>query len=100
MTELNQRARADLLIDGTLTQEREVELRDGTHAGIGDTVITRRNDRMIAASNGSDWVRNGDIWTITDVQGDGSVAIRRSGRSYGGAIVLPAAYVAEHVDLG
>ena len=100
VTELNQRARADLLIDGTLTQDREVELRDGTHAGIGDTVITRHNDRKIAASNGNDWVHNGDIWTITDVRGDGSLTIRRPGRSYGGAIVLPAAYVAEHVDLG
>ncbi len=100
VTELNQRARADLLIDGTLTQDREVELHDGTHAGIGDTVITRRNDRKITASNGNDWVRNGDIWTITDVRDDGSLTIRRPGRSYGGAIVLPAAYVAEHVDLG
>ena len=100
VTALNERARADLLIDGTLTQDREVELRDGTHAGIGDTVITRRNDRKIAASNGNDWVRNGDIWTITDVRGDGSLTIRRPGRSYGGAIVLPAAYIAEHVDLG
>ena len=100
MTELNQRARADLLIDGTLTQDREVQLRDGTQAGVGDTVITRRNDRKFTASNGNDWVRNGDIWTITDVRDDGSLTIRRPGRSYGGAIVLPAAYVAEHVDLG
>ncbi len=100
VTALNERARADLLIDGSLAQDREVELRDGSHAGIGDTVITRRNDRKITASNGNDWVRNGDIWTITDVRGDGSLTIRRPGRSYGGAIVLPAAYVAEHVDLG
>jgi len=100
VTALNERARADLLIAETLTQDREVKLRDGSHAGVGDTVITRRNDRKIAASNGSDWVRNGDIWTITDVRGDGSITIRRPGRSYGGAIVLPAAYVAEHVDLG
>jgi hypothetical protein len=100
VTALNERARADLLIDGTLTQDREVELRDGTYAGIGDTVITRHNDRKITASNGNDWVHNGDIWTITDVRGDGSLTIRRPCRSYGGAIVLPAAYVAEHVDLG
>lgn len=99
VTELNQRARADLLIDGTLTQDREVQLRDGTQAGVGDTVITRRNDRKFTASNGNDWVRNGDIWTITDVRDDGSLTIRRPGRFYGGAIVLPAAYVAEHVDL-
>lgn len=100
VTALNERARADLLIDGTLAQDQEVELRDGTRAGIGDTVITRHNKRQLAASSGNDWVRNGDIWTITDVRGDGSITIRRPGRSYGGAIVLPAAYVAEHVDLG
>ena len=100
VTALNERAHADLLIDETLTQDQEVELHDGTHAGIGDTVITRHNDRKITAGNGNDWVRNGDIWTITDVRGDGSLTIRRPGRSYGGAIVLPSAYVAEHVDLG
>ncbi len=100
VTALNERARADLLIDETLTQDREVKLRDGAHAGIGDTVIIRRNDRKITASNGNVWVRNGDIWTVTDVRDDGSFTIRRPGRSYGGAIVLPAAYVAEHVDLG
>ncbi|MDO5678270.1 MAG: MobF family relaxase [Propionibacteriaceae bacterium] len=100
VTALNQRARADLLIDETLAQDREVQLHDGSHAGLGDTVITRRNDRRLTASNGNDWVRNGDIWTITDVRDDGSITIRRPGRDYGGAIVLPAAYVAEHVDLG
>lgn len=99
-TALNQRARADLLVDDSLVQDREVELRDGTRAGVGDTIITRRNDRAIAASNGHDWVRNGDLWTITDVRDDGSITIRRPDRSFGGAIVLPTAYVAEHVDLG
>ena len=99
-TALNQRARADLLVDDSLVQDREVELRDGTHAGVGDTIITRRNDRAIAASNGHDWVRNGDLWTITDIRSDGSITIRRPERSFGGAIVLPTAYVAEHVDLG
>lgn len=49
VTALNERARADLLIDQALTQDRKVELRDGSHAGIGDIVITRRNDRKIAA---------------------------------------------------
>ena len=100
VTALNERARADLLTDESLVQDREVELRDGSHAGIGDTIITRCNDRKIAASTGNDWVRNGGIWTVTDVRGDGSLTIRRPGRSYGSAIVLPAAYVAEHVDLG
>ena len=95
---LNQRARADLILDGSLKPGREVELDDGTTAGVGDTVVTRRNDRRLRA--GKDWVRNGDTWTITGVRDDGSITIRRTGRRFGGSIVLPAAYVTDHVDLG
>lgn len=98
VTTLNQRARADLVLDGTLTPGQEVELTDGTTAGVGDTIITRRNDRRLR--NGKGWVRNGDTWTIKDVRDDGSVAIRKTGRRFGGSIVLPASYVANHVDLG
>src|SRR5699024_7731639 len=98
VTELNQRARADLILDGTLTPGREVDLHDGTTAGVGDTIITRRNDRRLR--NGHDWVRNGERWTIARVRDDGSITIRRPGRRYGGSIVLPAAHVGEHVDLG
>lgn len=95
---LNQRARADLILDGTLTPGREIKLTDGTTAGVGDTIITRRNDRRLR--NGKNWVRNGDTWTIKDVRDDGSVTIRPTGRRFGGSIVLPASYVADHVDLG
>ncbi|AQP52396.1 MobF family relaxase [Janibacter sp. FSL W8-0316] len=95
---LNQRARADLILDGTLKPGREVELTDGTTAGVGDTIITRRNDRRLR--NGKTWVRNGDTWTVTGVRVDGSVTIRKTGRRFGGSIVLPAAYVTDHVDLG
>ena len=98
VTALNVRARADLILDGTLKPGREVELNDGTTAGVGDRIITRRNDRRLR--NGKDWVRNGDTWTIIDVRDDGSVTTRRTGRRFGGSIVLPASYVAEQVNLG
>ena len=98
VTALNTRARADLILDGTLTPGREVELNDGTTAGVGDTIITRRNDRRLRSSK--EWVRNGDTWSINAVRDDGSITIHRTGRKLGGAIVLPARYVAEHVDLG
>ncbi|MCH6470707.1 relaxase domain-containing protein [Sinomonas sp. 5-5] len=98
VTALNRRARADLILEGVLTPGREVELNDGTHAGVGDTVITRRNDRRLR--NGRDWVRNGERWTVTAVRGDGSVTVRKSGLRLRGSIVLPASYAAEHVDLG
>ncbi|QPE05961.1 relaxase domain-containing protein [Microbacterium schleiferi] len=95
---LNERARADLILDGTVDARREVELRDGTRAAVGDTVITRHNDRRLRAGRG--WVRNGNRWTVTEVRDDGSLTLRRAGRKRGGSVVLPADYAAEHVELG
>ena len=100
VTELNERARADLILDGTITPGREVALHDGTQASKGDRVITRENDRRLRSKNGRSWVRNGDRWTITAVAGDGSITVRPAGRRFGGSLVLPATYVAEQVELG
>ncbi|WP_372967102.1 MobF family relaxase [Microbacterium sp.] len=95
---LNQRARTDLILDGTVDARREVALLDGTRAAVGDSVITRHNDRRLRAGRG--WVRNGDRWTVTEVRDDGSLTLRRADRKWGASVVLPAAYVAEHLDLG
>jgi conjugative relaxase-like TrwC/TraI family protein len=95
---LNQRARTDLILDGTVNALREVELHDGTCAAVGDSVITRRNDRRLRAGRG--WVRNGDRWTVTEVRDDGSLTLRRADRTWGASVVLPADYAAEHLDLG
>ncbi|MEE8735844.1 MULTISPECIES: MobF family relaxase [Bifidobacterium] len=100
VTQLNQRARADLILDGTITPGREAELHDGTRLARGDRIITRRNDRRLRSKNGRAYVRNGDRWSVAHVGRDGSITIRPEGRRFGGAMVLPAAYVAEHVDLG
>ncbi|WP_300081988.1 MobF family relaxase [Propioniciclava sp.] len=98
VTALNVRARADLILDGTLKPGPEITLSDGSAAGVGDTIITRRNDRRLRNRHG--WVRNGQTWTITAVRDDGSVTIRPPGTRFGNSVVVPAAYVAEHVDLG
>jgi hypothetical protein len=45
-------------------------------------------------------VKNGDRWRVTDVSADGSVVAMRLGMRLGASVVLPADYVAEHVDLG
>ena len=95
---LNQRARTDLILDGTVDARREVALQDGTRAAVGDTVITRHNDRRLRAGRG--WVRNGDRWTVTEVRDDGSLTLRRADRTWGASVVLPADYAAEHLDLG
>lgn len=93
---LNNRARADLILDGTVDARREVELHDRTRAAAGDAVITRRNDRRLRAGRG--WVRNGDRWTITEVRDDGSLTPRRAGKKWCASVVLPAGYAAENLD--
>ena len=91
---LNQRARDDLVADGRIEADG-TPLRDGLVAGVGDRVVTRRNDRRLNTGRG--WVKNGDQWMVTAHHGDGSVDVRRVGGST--KITLPAAYVASHVEL-
>lgn len=97
--ELNKRARAERILDGDTRASTEVRLGDGGYASEGDIVITRRNDRRLKPLRGG-WVRNGDRWQVTHVSKDGSVEVRRLAGTGHGTVTLPAAYVAEHVDLG
>jgi conjugative relaxase-like TrwC/TraI family protein len=92
--ELNARARADRVAAGAAS-ERGVTLVGGGIAGVGDLVVTRLNDRRL--STGLRWVRNGDRWHVTATSDDGSMTVKRA--LGGGEVVLPAAYVAEHVEL-
>lgn len=95
VAELNARARADRL------QGRdpgmEAELADGLKASVGDTVCSRHNDRRLVLSS-HDWVRNGDRWTVEHVLPDGSLWVRH--QQLRRPVVLPAAYVTQHVELG
>ena len=96
---LNTRARADRIAGGDPAGSIEVNLADGTRASIGDLVITRSNDRRLHTMRGG-WVHNGDRWRVTNVNKDGSMTVSRGGADNAGSVTLPAAYVAEHVDLG
>ena len=100
VAQLNERARADLIETGQVEADG-VRLHDGTTAGVGDLVVTRLNDRRL--SIGRMWVKNGDRWKVARRYDDGSLAVRRLGRGdqpYGKALVLPAKYVREEVELG
>lgn len=92
---LNRAARNSRL-DG-ITPDKEVALRDGNHASVGDTILTRRNARRLGVS-GTDWVKNGDRWTITGVRDDGGLHVRHTSSHL--QVVLPAEYVAAQVELG
>lgn len=95
---LNERARNELILEGRVDALREAELHDGAATSVGDTVITRRNDRRLRA--GRRWVRNGDRWEVAAVRRNGSLEVRRQGEKWGGSVVLPASYVRRHVELG
>jgi conjugative relaxase-like TrwC/TraI family protein len=96
---LNTRARADRILRGVTAAAHGVALVGGTHASTGDQIITRRNDRTLRTPSGL-WVRNGDLWAVVAIQSDGSMVVHRRVGRRRASVVLPAAYVAEHVDLG
>jgi conjugative relaxase-like TrwC/TraI family protein len=104
---LNLRARDDRLATGQLIGP-EVALHDGTTCAAGDWIFSRQNDRRITLPDGGH-VRNGAAWRVSAVHSDGTVeATPRdpaetkacSPMPQGGAVRLPARYVAEHVELG
>jgi conjugative relaxase-like TrwC/TraI family protein len=94
VTELNARARADRVLEGTVSDEGLL-IADGQTAGVGDEVVTRQNNRLV--TTGRTWVKNGDRWMVTATNSDGSMALRRANGS--GEVSLPADYVAQHVEL-
>ena len=91
---LNQRARTHRL-HGT-APTAEVELADANLASEGDVIITRRNDRRLRL-NATDWVKNGDRWTITTITADG-VRVRHT--QTGRHITLPHDYISQWAELG
>jgi conjugative relaxase-like TrwC/TraI family protein len=94
VAELNRRARADRVASGAVTGFG-LAVAGRQTAGVGDEVVTRQNNRLLAT--GKRWVKNGDRWVVTATNDDGSMAVKRAGG--GGEVVVPAAYVSDHVEL-
>jgi conjugative relaxase-like TrwC/TraI family protein len=95
VAQLNQRARAHRLRNTSPC--REVQLADGNQAAVGDVIITRRNDRRLRLS-ATDWVKNGDRWTVLDVTETGALQVRHA--SSGRIVALPPGYVGTATQLG
>lgn len=95
---LNERAQADQVATGRVDPESAILLSDGLHAGRGDRILTRRNDRRLTDHTG-DFIRNGTLLTITDPPStDGSVTGTRL--DTGATITLTSRYLAESAELG
>ncbi|WP_344926844.1 MobF family relaxase [Saccharopolyspora gregorii] len=97
VVDLNAQARELRLARGDVDDDRSVRLHDGTTAGAGDWIVTRHNDRLKTLFRGTDFVKNGDTWTVQRVHDNGSLVLRH--RTTGGSVRLPAEYVREHVEL-
>jgi conjugative relaxase-like TrwC/TraI family protein len=95
VADLNRRARDHRL--GDVPAGQEVRLGDGNQASVGDMIITRTNDRRLRLS-ATDWVKNGDRWTITHINRSGGLTVRHN-RSHL-TVRLPADYVRESTGLG
>jgi len=98
VTALNLEARELRIARGDVkARGRAAQLHDGTSASRGDWVVTRHNDRYRTLFGGKDFVKNGDTWTVTSVGRNGSLKL--SNQASRGTVVVPAGYVAVHVEL-
>lgn len=95
--ELSSRAQTERRAAG-LVEHEGVRLHDGTIAGVGDRVVTRLNRRNLVLFGGRDYVKNGDLWEVTERFADGRLTVRHV--RHGGEVRLSAAYVARHLELG
>jgi hypothetical protein len=95
VAELNRRARAHRLDHSPVGSE--VSLADGNRASVGDVIITRSNDRRLRLG-ATDWVKNGDRWTITCIGQRGDLTVRHTRRHL--TARLPSDYVQESTGLG
>jgi conjugative relaxase-like TrwC/TraI family protein len=96
VTDLSAQARRDRVEAGQVEADG-VPLHDGNHAGKGDWIVTRDNNRLLKTRRGQDWVKNGDAWQVIKRHDDGSLTVRHL--EHRGRVHLPAEYVAAQVEL-
>ncbi len=94
---INHRVQRHRLATGDITNDARTVGIDRQPIHVGDHVATRRNERHLRTSSG-DMVRNRETWTVTQICDTGDVTARRHGSN--DAVILPADYVAEKVQLG
>ena len=99
VTKLNDLAQAHAIEHRQVaTDAGSVALHNSSRAHVGDTIVTRKNARRLVVNSGQDFVKNGDLWRVTDLHDDGRITAQHTG--HGGKVTLPAGYVQESVELG
>lgn len=96
---LNDLAQAHAMERGHVHPEHgSVRLHNEARAHVGDVVVTRQNARRLTVNSGQDFVKNGDLWRVTQVHDNGAMTVQHL--EHGGKVTLPAAYAAQSVELG
>lgn len=99
VTKLNDLAQAHAIEHGQVsTGAGAVALHNSSRAHVGDTIVTRQNARRLIVNSGQDFVKNGDLWRVTDLHDDGRITAQHI--QHGGKVTLPAHYVEQSVELG
>ena len=96
---LNDLAQAHAMERGHVHPEHgSVRLHNEARAHVGDVVVTRQNARRLTVNSGQDFVKNGDLWRVSQVHDNGAMTVQHL--EHGGKVTLPAAYAAQSVELG
>ena len=94
---LNLLAQQRRIDEGHVNVSSTITLADGAEAGVGDWILTRRNDRRLTTGTGRSFVKNGDRWTVEAINSDGSVEVVDD---HDRTCTLPADYVRQWSSLG
>lgn len=96
---LNDLAQAHAMERGHVHPEHgSVRLHNEARAHVGDVIVTRQNARRLTVNSGQDFVKNGDLWRVSQVHDNGAMTVQHL--EHGGKVTLPVAYAAQNVELG
>lgn len=96
---LNDLAQAHAMERGHVHPEYgSVRLHNEARAHVGDVIVTRQNARRLTVNGGQDFVKNGDLWRVSQVHDNGAMTVQHL--EHGGKVTLPGSYVAASVELG
>lgn len=99
VAELNETIRAHYIAQSVVDTTVEAQLSRGEKAGLGDTILARKNQTFYDDETAtSTRINNGTLMTVTAIAENGSITARNT--ATGEELCLPADYVHDNVQLG
>lgn len=99
---MNQAIREHRITTGEVDKSKEIEVGRGDSIGVGDVVITRKNQIFYTTVNGQRVVRgkvnNGQLFSVVSLHKNGDIEVRD--QKTGARQVIPADYAKQQMHLG